>query len=151
MRTCDVLCGDLRRERSCTAASGTRLGGYKTEGTAVGVYDIRLLRDNPCTSSMEWLMQGLPVAHWQQGKRCPVGAGYDVGDRPWMGDPGSKPGMRSEDRILDEGTVRPVCEKGPKRTPEPKTDRPVCKNPQNRTPERSWMGDPGSGPGMRGK
>ncbi len=74
---------------------------------------------------------------------------------PWQGDPGARPGMRSEDRILDVGTVRPVCEKGPKRTPEPKTgrpvcekgpkrtpepktDRPVCKTPPKRTPERSW-------------
>ena len=79
------------RRRTGTAASITRLGGYRlrllpgvkgawgTEGTAAGVYDIRLLRDNPCTSSMEWLMQGLPVAHWQQEKRCPVGAGHDMG------------------------------------------------------------------------
>ncbi len=65
--------------------------------------------------------------------------------QPWMGDPGSEPGMRGEDRIMDVGTFRPVCEKGPKRTPEPKTDRLVCKTPQIRTPERSGMGDSAAG------
>ena len=38
-------------------------GTEKTEGTAAGVYDLRLLRNNPCTSSIKGLMQGLPVAH----------------------------------------------------------------------------------------
>ena len=67
-------------EVSGTAASETRLGGYRlcllpgvgvarwTEGTAAGIYDIRRLRNNPSTSSMEGLMQGLPVAHF--GRRA---------------------------------------------------------------------------------
>ena len=57
-----------------TAASITRLGGYRlcllpgvgvarwTEGTAAGIYDIRRLRNNPCTGSFKGPMQGLPVA-----------------------------------------------------------------------------------------
>ena len=61
-----------------TAASGTRLGGYRlrllpgvmgagwTEGIAAGVYHIRRLRNNHCTSSVKGLMQGLPVAHFGQ-------------------------------------------------------------------------------------
>jgi hypothetical protein len=66
--------------RTGTAASITRLGGYRlcllpgvmgagwTEGTAAGVYHIRRLRSNPCTSSVKGLMQGLPVAHFGQRK-----------------------------------------------------------------------------------
>ncbi len=34
-----------------------------SQGTTAGIYDIRQLRGNPCTSSVKGLMQGLPVAH----------------------------------------------------------------------------------------
>ncbi len=78
-----------------TAASGTRLGGYRlcllpgvvgagwTEGTAAGVYQIRRLRNNPCTSSVKGLMQGLPVAHFGQRKEerdARSGPGMTVAD-----------------------------------------------------------------------
>jgi hypothetical protein len=87
-----------------TAASGTRLGGYRlrllpgvvgtgwTEGTAAGVYHIRRLRNNPCTSSVKGLMQGLPVAHFGQRKgEMPGRAGHDGCGREI---PGQNPGIR---------------------------------------------------------
>ena len=54
-----------------------------SQGTTAGIYDIRQLRDNPCTSSVKGLMQGLPVAHFGQRKEerdARSGPGMTVAD-----------------------------------------------------------------------
>ena len=61
------------RERGSAATDSVccplKWKGWETEGTAAGVCDIRLLRNNPCTGSIKGPMQGLPVAHFRQRKK----------------------------------------------------------------------------------
>lgn len=48
--------------------TGRRRNGRET-GTAAGICEIRLLRNNPCTGSIKGPMQGLSVAHFRQRKK----------------------------------------------------------------------------------
>ena len=106
-------------EVSGTAASETRLGGYRlrllpgmwevrwTEGTAAGIYDIRRLRNNPCTSSIKWLMQGLPVAHFGQRAWGAVdGPQSETSTALGTGDPGGRSRMRVDGRARAAGERR---------------------------------------------